>query len=201
MISLRRTIVAGITAGLMAFSSAPAIALTTDEAQDLTRQVLSEMREFAESDLPLEGKIAAFQDAMNRYSDMPSIARYSLGVTWRQATDAQQQGFVDVFDDYLAQKYGQQFNRFDGQEMIVTNALDAGRRGIVVTSEVLQPGEPSVIVEWQFSDRSGEALLVDIIVEGISLLATERQEIASKLEARRGNLDQLIADLPTIGDQ
>jgi phospholipid transport system substrate-binding protein len=201
MTSIRSTLAVGLTAALMAFAPVSAVALTTDEAEVLTEQVVDEILGFAKSERTLDEKIMAFRNAMDRYADMPSIARFALGITWRQASDDQKEAYTVAFGDYLAQKYGQQFERFDNHEIEVTGALDIGRRGIVVNSELLRTGEAPVIVEWQFSDRSGEALLVDIVVEGLSLLQTERQEIASKLDARGGDLDQLIADLPTVNSR
>ncbi len=50
-------------------------------------------------------------------------------------------------------------------------------------------------VEWLVSDRPGRVVVADIVIEGISMLVTEREQIAGMLEARGGNVDKLIADL------
>jgi phospholipid transport system substrate-binding protein len=175
----------------------PALAFDTEEAEQLTTEIIAEMLVFIESDMPLDGKIEEFRLLINDRADLPTIARFALGVAWREASEAQQAAYVDAFDDYIATKYGRQFTRFDGQVMQVISSFDAGRRGIVVTTEVDQrDGSEPVRVEWQFSDRSGSPRIVDIIVEGVSLLSSERQEIGSKLESFRGNLDRLIEALP-----
>jgi phospholipid transport system substrate-binding protein len=50
-------------------------------------------------------------------------------------------------------------------------------------------------VTFLVSDRSGSVKFFDLLIEGISLLKTERTEIGAMLDARRGNIDQLTADL------
>ncbi|MGB0496945.1 MAG: MlaC/ttg2D family ABC transporter substrate-binding protein [Rubricella sp.] len=183
-------------AATLALTPIAAPALTPDEAEALAQDVISEAINLAESDVPLAEKIDAFEGMMQSYADLNAIGRYALGVAWRSASQPQQQAYLDAFTDYLARKYGQQFRRFDGQTVNVIDAFDAGQRGIVVRSEVIDANEPEPIrVEWQFSDRSGQARLIDIIVEGISLLSTERQEIGARLDAVGGDIDRLIADL------
>ena len=175
----------------------PALAFDTDEAEALTAEIIEEMVGFIESDIPLESKIEQFRVLVNERSDLPTIARFSLGVAWREASESQQAAYLDAFDDYIALKYGRQFTRFDGHALEVVSSFDAGRRGIVVLTQFDQmDGSEPVRIEWQYSDRSGAPKIVDIIVEGVSLLSSERQEIGAKLESYRGDLDRLIEELP-----
>ncbi|MEM7236859.1 MAG: ABC transporter substrate-binding protein, partial [Pseudomonadota bacterium] len=55
-----------------------------------------------------------------------------------------------------------------------------------------------VNVEWLVSDRPGRIVIADIIIEGVSLLLTQRDEIAGMLGKRNGDVDKLIADLEAI---
>ncbi|MGB4317059.1 MAG: ABC transporter substrate-binding protein, partial [Planktomarina temperata] len=54
-------------------------------------------------------------------------------------------------------------------------------------------------VAFRVSDRSGRNLFFDIIVEGISLLSSERVEIGALLDARKGNIAKLTRDLARLG--
>jgi len=68
-----------------------------------------------------------------------------------------------------------------------------------VVSTAYLRGSAPFEVRFQVSDRSGRDLFFNIIIEGVNMLASERTEIGALLDARRGNLDQLIADLRTLG--
>lgn len=176
--------------------AAPASAFTPEEAQALTREITAEVQ----SEVSAEGQEdAVFIDLMNRYADLDAIARYALGAPWRTASAAQQSAFIEAFSFYIAGKYGSQFSDYEGSEIEVLAARDLGRRGIVVDSRITVPSGNPVLVEWQFSDRSGRPLLIDIVAEGVSLLASERAAIGRMLDQRGGDLDQLIAELPESG--
>lgn len=188
---------AALLAASVAFMPISAHALTPQEAVTLTDTIVDEVLGYVNSDMTLAQKQAAFRQTMDRYADTSAIGRYVLGVSWRTATPAQQEAFTTAFREYIANKYGSQFNGYEGGEISIGNANDLGNRGIVVESTVRRPGSSPLVVQWQFSDRSGQPLLIDIVAEGVSLLTTERSAIANMLDRRGGDLDALIADLPT----
>jgi len=190
---------ATMLAAAMATLPISAHALTPQEATTLTNTIADEVEGYVNSDMSLAQKQAAFRQTMDRYADTSAIGRYVLGVAWRSAPPAQQEAFTTAFAEYLANKYGSQFSGYEGGEITIGSANDLGNRGIVVESTVTRPGSSPFIVQWQFSDRSGQPLLIDIVAEGVSMLTTERSAIASMLDRRNGDLDALIADLPTAG--
>ena len=78
---------------------------------------------------------------------------------------------------------GKQFSEFKGTTLEITKSRDTlTKADVLVSSIVVVPGNPSLKVVWQVSDGSGSLKLVDLRVEGISMLSTERQEFRSKLK-------------------
>jgi len=77
----------------------------------------------------------------------------------------------------------------------VGGVSDAGRRGLLVASEVTQPQGKPVAVDWLVSDRPGRTVIADIVIEGVSMLVTQREEVGAMLEARGGDHERLISDL------
>ncbi|WP_316013735.1 ABC transporter substrate-binding protein [Roseobacter sp. HKCCA0434] len=190
---------AALLATAIAAMPLSAAALTTQEATSLTNTIVQEVQGYIQSGASLSSKQASFRTTMDRYADMNAIGRYVLGVNWRSATPAQQAAFTQAFRTYVSNKYGSQFSDYQGAQIAVGGARDLGDRGIVVDSTVSRAGGAPIAVQWQFSDRSGRPLLVDIVAEGVSLLTSERSAIGNMLDRRGGNLDQLIADLPNAG--
>ena len=187
---------ATLLAAAIAVLPLSAQALTPQEATTLTNTIVDEVQGYVNSDMSLAQKQDAFRQTMDRYADTSAIGRYVLGVGWRSATPAQQEAFAAAFRQYLANKYGSQFSGYEGGEITIGSANDLGNRGIVVESTVNRPGSSPLLVQWQFSDRSGQPLLIDIVAEGVSLLTSERAAIGNMLDRRGGDLDALIADLP-----
>jgi phospholipid transport system substrate-binding protein len=58
---------------------------------------------------------------------------------------------------------------------------------------VVRPGHPNLAVDWQISERGGSAKAVNLVIEGVSMLANERAEVGAMLDAEGGSLDRLIA--------
>jgi phospholipid transport system substrate-binding protein len=68
---------------------------------------------------------------------------------------------------------------------------------MLVKTLIIRTGKAPVVVEWLVTDRPGRVVITDFVIEGVSMLITEREEIGSMLEARGGDVDKLIADLAT----
>ena len=103
--------------------------------------------------------------------------------------------FVAAFQHYLSRRYGKQFREYRNARIDVTGARDGGKAGVLVQTRVVRPGQDDIAVDWQVSDRSGSARVVNLIIEGVSMLANERAEVGAMLDAQRGSIDGLIAQL------
>ncbi len=162
-------------------------ALVTTISADLTRLVNS-----GRSEAQLYGD---FEGILSRYGDMPAVAAATLGPAWRGASNGQKQAYVAAFQSYLARKYGRQFREYKNASIDVTGARDAGKAGVLVQTTVVRPGQSNIAVDWQISDRSGSPRAVNLIIEGVSMLANERAEIGAMLDAQGGSIDRLTAEL------
>ena len=136
------------------------------------------------------------KNLFEKYVDIPIIARAVLGKSWREANSDQRKRFIDAFKRYVSNKYGRQFSEFKGTTLEIVKSRDTlTKAGVLVSTEVVVPGNPPLKVVWQISDGSGDLKLVDLRVEGISMLSTERQEFRAKLKKFNGSLDDLILDI------
>lgn len=173
-------------------------ALTQAQANDLIGQVMGDVQSIINSGASETRMIARFEDLFSRYADVPTIARSVLGPPARSASAGQLSAFTDAFRGYLSRKYGRQFRRFIGASAEVTGAHQVQSFWEVVSTMNMR-GEAPFEVRWHVSDRSGRILFFNIIIDGVNVLAAERQEIGTMLERRAGNLDRMIQDLRQAG--
>ena len=139
--------------------------------------------------------LRSFEGVFARYADVPRIGQLVLGADGRTASAAQKQAFARSFQSYMARKYGRRFREFIGGRIEVQSARAVKSFYEVETLAILQGTQP-FRVDWVVADDSG--LFIDLKIEGISLVKTERAEIGAMLDNRRGNLDQLIAEIAKI---
>ena len=137
---------------------------------------------------------------MKRNAAMPQIARFSAGIAWRGMNEDQQTRFVAAFGTFISRIYAGRFQKYAGggqagEGFKMGRVIDAGRKGMLVKTEIIRTGAAPVEVEWLVTDRPGRVVIADIIIEGVSMLITQREEIGARLEARGGNVEKLIADL------
>ena len=188
----RRSVLAGGAALALA---GPALAQAARAAEALVARLSAEVLEVINSGRSEAALYGEFERILARYADMPAVAASVLGPPWRSASPAQQQAFVAAFQRYLARKYGRQFRGFQQASIAIDRARDAGRAGVLVETRVTRPGVEDLGVDWQVSDRSGQPRVVNLIIEGVSMLANERSELAAQLEAQGGSIDGLVTAL------
>ena len=148
-------------------------------------------------EMSIDEQKTELEKLFQKYVDIPIIARAVLGKSWRSANTHQKEKFVNAFKNYYVSiKYGRQFSEFRGTTLEIVKSRDTfTKAGVLVSTVVVVPGNPSLKVVWQVSDGSGSLKLIDLRVEGISMLSTERQEFRSRLKKFNGSLDKLILEI------
>ena len=191
----RRDLLLGLAAaGALAALGGPARAQATAQAQSFVGGLAAELTQLVNSGRSDSQMYAAFEGILAKYADLTAIGASVLGPPWRSASAAQKRGFVKAFSHYLSRRYGKQFRDYRTR-IKVTGAKDGGRVGVLVSSQVLRPGQEAVNVDWQISSQSGSQKVVNLVIEGVSMLASERANMGAALDAAGGSLDKLIANL------
>ena len=191
----RRSFLLGLTSTMVA---GPAFALGKARATQLVDRLVAEINRtinFGGSEAKL---LRAFENIFAQYADVNIIARSALGPAARSASSSELSAFILAFRGYIARKYGKRFQEFIGSEIVVKGTKNRGKF-FEVDASVRLEGITPFEVSFRVSDRSGENLFFDIIIEGISLLSSERVEIGALLDARNGNIARLTRDLVNLG--
>ncbi len=194
----RRQFLGGLIAASALLFAPRAFALNDRDASALINRAVGEINSVINSGKSESAMYRDFERIFRRYADVPTIARSALGPPARQASAAQMNKFSEAFAGYLARKYGKRFREFIGGEIRVT-----GSRSLKSFYEVQAVadlrGQAPFAVSFMVSDRSGSDKFFDLLIEGISLLKSERAEVGAMLDRRRGDIDGLIVDLAKAG--
>ncbi len=176
----------------------PAHALDAGSARALIDRSLGEVYQVINSGQAPATMYQQFEAIFARYADVDVIARSALGPAARQTDAATFAAYKQAFQGYIGRKYGKRFHEFVGSRIEVTGAREL-KSFYAVTSVAYLNGRAPMEVEWHVSDRSGQDLYFNIIIEGVNMLASERAEIAAMLSRRRGDVAALTADLRQAG--
>lgn len=204
MPATRRGVISGGLAGaallLAASVATPAWALNAAQAQAQVQAAINELVALLRQSGPATSRAARLRQIMETYGNLPQIAKFSAGRIWREMTPQQQQRFVDAFAKYVSVTYARRFDEYAGDPKIgMGQAIDAGKKGFVVETPIQQPDGRPIDVRWLVSDRGGKVEIIDLIIEGVSMAATQREQIAAIYDKRGGDVDALINELATAG--
>ena len=128
--------------------------------------------------------------------DINFVAKFVLGKSWRTATPQQQQDYIAAYKPFILKNYAAKLTKYSGQTYTLKNARpDADADTAVVTMEIDDPDGQKVNVDYHLRNDGGGFKIVDIAVEGVSLLTTQRSEFSGIIENK--GVDGLIAALKT----
>jgi phospholipid transport system substrate-binding protein len=152
------------------------------------REVLAVLKDKTSGDSAKDARLRAL---FERSVDVPWIGRFVLGKYWRTATEAQRARYLNGYRVFVVKSYTSKFQEYTGSETykILSSKPDGAGR-YLVTMELLRGAQPSVLVDYKLREEAGNLRIYDIVVEGVSLLTTQRSEFASVV-SRKG-LDYLI---------
>ena len=136
---------------------------------------------------------ARFRQLFHDDFDGDGIARFVLGRYWLTASGEEQQEFTKQFEDYVVFVYTARLANFGGETFKVRGSRSDGN-GVIVSTDVISPGNASPLkMEWRLVSENGAYKVNDIIVEGVSMTATQRSEFASIVQRNGGQVRGLIA--------
>ena len=136
---------------------------------------------------------ARFRQLFHEDFDGDDIARFVLGRYWLSASGEEQQEFTKQFEDYVVFVYTARLADFGGETFKVRGSRSDGN-GVIVSTDVISPGNASPLkMEWRLVSENGAYKVNDIIVEGVSMTATQRSEFASIVQRNGGQVRGLIA--------
>ena len=134
-----------------------------------------------------------FRQLFHADFDCPGIARFVLGRYWRDASEEEQKDFVRLFEEYVVFVYTARLSNFGGQDFKIRGSRSDGD-GVMVSTDVFSPGGSSPLkIDWRLVSDNGTYKINDVIVEGVSMLVTQRSEFASIVQRNGGQVRGLLA--------
>lgn len=188
---------AALSSGGLAFAASAARSDDTGKAAAAFVGGLADrvIRILTEKSLGKEARVKALAAVFLDGFDVRAIGLFVLGVYGRTVSDSERRTYLDVFKDYVVQTYAVRFNSYAGEAFTVTRTTPDGEYGAWVFSDIGKTGDEPVEVQWRVRKVAGGYKIVDVVVEGVSLIVTQRSEFASVLQRNNGNVANLTAML------
>ena len=110
--------------------------------------------------------------------DFDTMSKLVMATNWKKLTPDQQTEFVDQFTRFLANDYGARIDRYHQEQVQITGEQPEARGDHTVKTKIVGGDNDGALVDYRLRQKAGNGnwLIIDVVVEGISLVANYRDQ-------------------------
>tara|TARA_B100001142_G_scaffold219495_1_gene217686 strand:- start:60 stop:653 length:594 start_codon:yes stop_codon:yes gene_type:complete len=135
--------------------------------------------------------------------DITGIGFYSLGPYRKGLNKDQLSAYKKVFSEYFLKSFSSRLAEYSNPEIEVLSKKKINDNYTIVSSKlVATDSRPEVKIEWRVYTKNPENLLIrDLIIEGLSLARTQKEEFSSIINSNDGNIEALLENLSNFSSK
>ena len=144
-----------------------------------------------------EEKINELKSIAKTTVDIRGVGYYSLGSVRKNLSDDQLQKYLDLFEKYFLKSFSSRLAEYTNPEINVNGKERINKNYTIVNSILIATSErPEVKIDWRvYTKNPDNPLIRDLIIEGLSLARTQKEEFASILNSNDGDINSLFNTL------
>ena len=153
-------------------------------------QILSE-------NISKEEKINQLKIIAKETVDIRGVGFYSLGAVRNDLNNDQKNTYINLFENYFLKSFSSRLSEYTNPEIEVKNKQILNNNYTIVNSVLIATKKrPEIKIDWRVYTKNPENPLIrDLIIEGLSLARTQKEEFASILNSNDGNINALFKTL------
>ena len=147
----------------------------TDEAKTI----------FNDKSLSKDSRLKKLNDLSSKYLDIDALAGYTLGDYREKATSSERENFNKLFREYFIKNMSSKLNDFADQDLKIIDSKKINENNIIVSTKIFSKKDAQEIaVDWRIYTKDSKLLARDLVVEGLSLARTQKEEFASIIASK-----------------
>ncbi len=129
--------------------------------------------------------------------DIKGVAYYSLGNYRKKLNEEQMKEYLSLFEKYFLKSFTSRLTDYSDPKIDVVSTEVLNSKYTIVKSVLLATDKkPEVKIEWRvYTKNPDKPLIRDLIIEGLSLARTQKEEFASVIETNNGDVKKLFVTL------
>ena len=147
--------------------------------------------------LSKQERIEKLKDIARDTVDVNGIGFYSLGAHRKNLTEDQLDKYKKVFAEYFLKSFSSRLAEYSNPEIEVDSKRVINKNYTIVSSTLVSTdSRPKVKIEWRVYTKDPDNLLIrDLIIEGLSLARTQKEEFSSIINSNDGKIEALLKNL------
>ena len=160
-------------------------------------EVVNEAKEILAATNTKEFKTTKLSEMALKTVDIKGVAYYSLGNYRKKLNDEQLKEYLTLFEKYFLKSFTSRLTDYSDPKIDVLSTEVLNPKYTIVKSLLLATDKkPAVNIEWRvYTKNPDKPLIRDLIIEGLSLARTQKEEFASVIETNNGDVTKLFITL------
>jgi len=178
----------GLTQQSFSYSSDP---------KQFIQEIVDEAKKVLVDSNTKEFKTKKLSELALKTVDIKGVAYYSLGSYRKEFSDEQMKEYLPLFEKYFLKSFTSRLTDYSDPKIDVLSAEVLNPKYTIVKSLLLATDKkPEVNIEWRvYTKNPDKPLIRDLIIEGLSLARTQKEEFASVIETNNGDVSKLFITL------
>ena len=167
------------------------------EADVFVQSTVNRASEILSKNISKEEKMSGLKIIAKETVDIRGIGFYSLGSTRKVLNENQKQKYFDLFENYFLKSFSSRLSEYTNPKIEVQGKNVINKNYTIVNSILVgSTDRPEVKIDWRiYTKNPDDPLIRDLIIEGLSLARTQKEEFASVLSSNNNDINALFKTL------
>ena len=167
------------------------------EADVFVQSTVNRASEILSKNISKEEKMSGLKIIAKETVDIRGIGFYSLGSTRKVLNESQKQKYFDLFENYFLKTFSSRLSEYTNPKIEVQGKNVINKNYTIVNSILVgSTDRPEVKIDWRiYTKNPDDPLIRDLIIEGLSLARTQKEEFASVLSSNDNDINALFKTL------
>ena len=163
------------------------------EADVFVQSTVNRASQILSTNLSKEEKIIQLKSIAKETVDIKGVGFYSLGSARKDLDDSQKAKYSKLFENYFLKSFSSRLSEYTNPKIEVLGKEVLNKNYTIVNSLLIATSDrPEVKIDWRvYTKNPDNPLIRDLIIEGLSLARTQKEEFASILNSNDGNIEVL----------
>ena len=174
-----------------------AVSENSSDPKEFIQEIVDDAKKILVATNSSEYKTEKLVEIAKAKVDIRGIALYSLGSYRKQLSKNELNEYFVLFEAYFLKSFTSRLTVYSDPKINVISAEKKSEKYTIVSSILIATNKkPEVKIEWRVYTKDPNNLLIrDLIVEGLSLARTQKEEFSSIIESNNGNIKALFIKL------
>jgi len=175
----------------------------SSDPKQFIQEVVDEVKKVLAGTNSKEFKTKKLSEMALKTVDIKGVAYYSLGNYRKELSDEQLKEYLSLFEKYFLKSFTSRLTDYSEPKIEVISTEVLNPKYTIVKSLLLGTDKkPAVNIEWRvYTKNPDKPLIRDLIIEGLSLARTQKEEFSSVIEANNGDITKLFITLKEFIDK